>query len=178
MMRDQGSTSQIYHKLKHLALVSLLGFSAESDLILNIQSPAPEMRYPAPQPRDLHESRYPMSHFCFPTLPFKSKLSLDGPANTAYLTSHSTLGLDLLFLSMVLTTSQGIQAGYLGAMLGSVLSLVAYRKGYCFSILHLVHSHFLFSTYGHNHISSGSGHFLLGLLTNLTTSSFSTRQSD
>jgi hypothetical protein len=48
-------------------------------------------------------------------------------------------------ISIYCTTSRGTQAGYTGAILGFVLSSVAHRKTYCFSILHLGHSHFPFS---------------------------------
>lgn len=47
---------------------------------------------------------------------------------------------------MVQTNSQVTQAGYLGAILDSVLSPATHRKPYCFSTLYLVCGHFLLST--------------------------------
>lgn len=125
-------------------LPALPGFPAQSNSILSIQSPAPEMRYLALQP----ESRYPMSHFCFPTLPFKSKLSLrvlQAPETRHILPPTPPQAFPLLLRCMELPSSQVPQAGYVGATLGSVLCLVAHRKAYCSFIRYLVHSHFLSS---------------------------------
>ena len=101
---------------------ALPGFSAQSNSILNVPSPVA-------QPGVLCESSCPMPHVC--SLHFlldqNSTWMSCGLSHSPYSTSHSTPSLPLLFLSMVLTTSQVIQAGHLGAMCGSVLSLATHR---------------------------------------------------
>lgn len=138
MTRGQGSTSQIWHKLKHPALASLLAFSAQRNSILNIQFPAPEAGCPVLQLEVLNESRNPKSHFCFSTLPFKSNslnvLQAPQPQHTLLPTPPSLF--HSYFCPWYKLFSKALRLDTLALCL-SVL---------CSSILQLVHCHFLFST--------------------------------